>query len=143
MKRLPARRGGRRPWALLTLVLMLVLPVVPASPSRPDRLPLRRVADVRLPGSPSRFDYQDLDAGEFATRDAAAAVAPTAPPLSGAAWSTMYADRVDKRDRQHERALIRSSIGTRPEGEIHGRGYGASRGPTTSAGSPLSRRIPR
>src|SRR5262249_62215925 len=27
-----------------------------------NKLPLRHVADVRLPGSPSRFDYQDIDA---------------------------------------------------------------------------------
>jgi DNA-binding beta-propeller fold protein YncE len=62
MKRLRrASRDGRRRWTLLALVPMLVLPAIPTSPSRPDHLPLRRVADVRLPGSPSRFDYQDVD----------------------------------------------------------------------------------
>ena len=30
-------------------------------PSRPASLPLRRLADLRLPGAPSRFDYQDID----------------------------------------------------------------------------------
>ncbi|HMC70777.1 MAG TPA: YncE family protein [Mycobacteriales bacterium] len=30
-------------------------------PSWPASLPLRQLADVRLPGTPSRFDYQDVD----------------------------------------------------------------------------------
>jgi DNA-binding beta-propeller fold protein YncE len=40
--------------------------LVAAAPSDaarpPEPLPLQRVADVRLPGSPTRFDYQDIDA---------------------------------------------------------------------------------
>jgi DNA-binding beta-propeller fold protein YncE len=62
MKRLRrARRDGRCRWTLLALVPMLVLPGIPTSPWLRDRLPLRPVADVRLPGTPSRFDYQDID----------------------------------------------------------------------------------
>jgi DNA-binding beta-propeller fold protein YncE len=56
-----ARRDRRCPWILVALVPTLVIPGIPDSHSAPARLPLRRVADVRLPGSPSRFDYQDLD----------------------------------------------------------------------------------
>jgi len=48
--------------ALLALVPMLVVPGVPTSRSRLSTgVPLRRVRDVRLPGSASRFDYQDID----------------------------------------------------------------------------------
>jgi len=47
--------------ALVALVLTLALLCIPTSFSPSARLPLRRVADVRLPGSPSRFDYQAVD----------------------------------------------------------------------------------
>jgi YVTN family beta-propeller protein len=41
---------------------VLALASTPIKAARPaNKLPLRRVADVRLPGSPSRFDYQDID----------------------------------------------------------------------------------
>jgi DNA-binding beta-propeller fold protein YncE len=46
---------------LLALALTVAVPVVPTSFSRVARVPLRRIADVRLPDSPSRFDYQDVD----------------------------------------------------------------------------------
>ena len=46
---------------MLAFVPILIFSGIPTSPALPDRLPLRRVADVRLPGSPSRFDYQDVD----------------------------------------------------------------------------------
>jgi DNA-binding beta-propeller fold protein YncE len=63
MKRLRhGRHLRRRWWTLLGLVPILMPPAIPASSSRLDGLPLRRVVDVRLPGSPSRFDYQDIDA---------------------------------------------------------------------------------
>ena len=57
----PARPRHRYRRALLALVPILVFFGIPTSPALRERLPLRRVADVRLPGSPSRFDYQDVD----------------------------------------------------------------------------------
>src|SRR6266498_3970062 len=55
------RHNNRPSLALVALVLTLALPSIPTSFSPSARLPLRRVADVRLPGSPSRFDYQAVD----------------------------------------------------------------------------------
>jgi DNA-binding beta-propeller fold protein YncE len=46
--------------AAIVVVLSLVLAASPADARKPQ-LPLEHVRDVRLPGSPSRFDYQDVD----------------------------------------------------------------------------------
>jgi len=47
---------------LAVALAVLALASTPIEAARPaNKLPLRRVADVRLPGSPSRFDYQDID----------------------------------------------------------------------------------
>lgn len=48
---------------LAVALAVLTLASTPIEAARPaNKLPLRHVADVRLPGSPSRFDYQDIDA---------------------------------------------------------------------------------
>jgi DNA-binding beta-propeller fold protein YncE len=44
----------------VVVALSLVLPANPADARKPN-LPLAHVRDVRLPGSASRFDYQDID----------------------------------------------------------------------------------
>jgi DNA-binding beta-propeller fold protein YncE len=55
------RHNNSPSFALVALVLTLALPSIPTSSSPSARLPLRHTADVRLPGSPSRFDYQAVD----------------------------------------------------------------------------------
>jgi YVTN family beta-propeller protein len=47
---------------LAVALAVLTLASTPIEAARPaNKLPLRHVADVRLPGSSSRFDYQDID----------------------------------------------------------------------------------
>jgi DNA-binding beta-propeller fold protein YncE len=47
--------------AMVAAALLLAPEAARATPPRP-KLPLRHVIDIRLPGLPSRFDYQDVDA---------------------------------------------------------------------------------
>lgn len=58
----PRRRvGRRRPTGLFVVLLAAILPACSRPGDAGPALPLRFVADVALPGTPSRFDYQDVD----------------------------------------------------------------------------------
>jgi len=55
-------RSGTATFLFLAAGLLFVLLVGTAPVSAATRLPLRRVAQVRLPGGATRFDYQSVDA---------------------------------------------------------------------------------
>src|SRR5262249_1618721 len=55
-------RMQRQPLFAAMLVLgASAIARAPAAPAKPPPLPLSFVADVALPGDPSRFDYQSID----------------------------------------------------------------------------------
>ena len=61
--RSPAYRGSRGlALVMLASTFALVIPAVRSQNS--DHAPLKKVADVPLPGSPVRFDYQSLDTSQ-------------------------------------------------------------------------------